>query len=356
MGVPERMQAAVLQGHGGPEVLEVRDDWPVPRPGAGEVLVAVGAAGINNTDLWTRQGAYGDPADPAQRVGWRGVPLEFPRIQGLDIAGRIAAAGAGVSPERVGERVLVDPALYDPATESLPDARLVGSERDGGFAAFVAVPARNAVAIDSPLSDAELASFPCAHLTGEHMLNRARVTAGERVLVTGASGGVGSALVQLVRARGATPIAVVGRGKESRVAALGAELALTREDGVRRQTEAKLGPRAIDVVADLVGGALFGELLEVLRPEGRYVTAGAIAGPKVELDLRTLYLHHLEAIGSSIWTHAEFRDLVAHIEAGRLRPLLADTYPLSEIHAAQTAFEAKRFFGKLVLIPGRRSP
>lgn len=351
MTVPKTMQAAVLEGHGGPEMLTVQDAWPVPTPGAGEVLIAVGAAGINNTDLWTREGAYGDPADPTKRVGWRGVAIEVPRIQGLDIVGRIVGVGQDVAQARIGERVLVDPVLPDPDGGGLPEARLIGSERDGGFAGFVAVPAGNAVAIDSPLSDAELASFPCAHLTGEHMLNRARVAPGERVMVTGASGGVGSALVQLIRARGARPIAVVGRGKEAQAEALGAERVIVREDGVRAQTEAAIGVRAVDVVADLVGGAMFEDLLGVLRPEGRYVTAGAIAGPRVTLDLRTLYLHHLETIGSSIWTHDEFLDLVAHIEAGRLQPLLAKTYPLAQIQEAQAAFAEKRFFGKLVLVP-----
>lgn len=315
MTIPQTMHAAVLTGHGGPEKLEVRDDWPVPRPAAGEVLIAVGAAGINNTDLWTREGAYGDASDPDRRIGWRGVPLEFPRIQGLDVAGQIVAVGEAAPESRIGERVLVDAVLYDPACERLPDAHLIGSERDGGFAEYVAVPAGNAVKIDSPLSDAELASFPCAHLTGEHMLNRARVAAGERVLVTGASGGVGSALVQLVVARGARAIAMVGPGKEALVEGLGAECVITR--GARLEVE--LGSRSVDVVADLVGGLQFPDLLKVLRPEGRYVAAGAIAGPIVELDLRTLYLNHLEAIGSSIWTHEEFRGLVAHIEAGRLK-------------------------------------
>jgi len=353
MGIPRTMQAAVLTGHGGPDRLEVRDDWPVPRPAAGEVLIRVAAAGINNTDLWTREGAYGDPNDPDKRVGWRGVPLELPRIQGLDIAGEIVAVGEAVPNSRIGERVLVDAVLYDAASEGLPAARLIGSERDGGFAEYVAVPAENAVRIDSALTDAELASFPCAHLTAEHMLNRARVAAGARVLVTGASGGVGSALVQLVAARGARPIALVGPGKEALVKDLGAELVITRDGDLTAKVEAALGPRGVDVVADVVGGRQFADLLAVLRPQGRYVSAGAIAGPIVELDLRALYLNHLEAIGSSIWTHEEFRDLVMHIEAGRLKPLLAETYRLADVHRAQRAFEEKRFFGKLVLVPPR---
>lgn len=224
MAIPQTVQAAVLTAHGGPDKLEVRSDWPVPQPAAGEVLIAVGAAGINNTDLWTHEGAYGDADNPDKRVGWRGVPLEFPRIQGLDIAGKIIAVGEAVPESRIGERVLVDAVLYDSASEGLPDARLIGSERDGGFAEYVAVPAGNAVKIDSALSDAELASFPCAHATGEHMLNRARVAAGERVLVTGASGGVGSALVQLVAARGARPIGRARQGAAPRIAVTAGQL------------------------------------------------------------------------------------------------------------------------------------
>jgi NADPH:quinone reductase-like Zn-dependent oxidoreductase len=349
--VPRTMKAVLLTGFGGPEKLDYREDVPVPEPRAGEVLVEVAAAGINNTDIWTREGAYGEEDDAGAVGGWRREPFVFPRIQGGDIAGRIVAVSGEVPASRTGERVLVDPALYADTGDGLVDAGLIGSERDGGFAEYVAVPAANARAIRTTLGDAELATFPIAYVTAERMLNRARVAAGETVFITGASGGVGSALLQLARARGARTVALVGPGKEEQARSVGADAVVTRGSGKLAVAAGAVGGRPIDVVADLVGGAMFSELLSLLRPEGRYVSAGAIAGPIVELDLRTLYLKHLELIGSTMGTRREFADLVSHIESGSIRPLLAATYPLKDIARAQQDFKRKAFFGKLALLP-----
>ena len=153
------MKAVRLTGHGGPEKLEYREDVPTPEPDEGEVLVKVGAAGVNNTDIWTREGAYGSEDDPEEAGGWRrGETMEFPRIQGLDIVGRIVAVGEGVPDFRVGERVLVDFAIYA-EEESLADAEIIGSERDGGFAEYVAVPAENAHEVNtSPTSSPSTAT------------------------------------------------------------------------------------------------------------------------------------------------------------------------------------------------------
>jgi NADPH:quinone reductase-like Zn-dependent oxidoreductase len=349
------MRAVLLTGHGGLEKLEYREDVPTPEPEGGEVLIAVGAAGINNTDIWTREGAYGTEDDPATTSGWRrDRPMRFPRIQGADIVGRIAGVGGGVDASRVGERVIVDNALYGGGEEGLVTSGIFGSERDGGFAEYVAVPAENAHAIESPLSDAELASFPTAYVTSLRMLNRARVSGGENILVTGASGGVGSGLVQLARLRDARVIAVVGPGKEDQARALGAESVVARDAENLPAAVAEVADGLpVDVVADVVGGDAFADLLSVLRPLGRYVTAGAIAGPMVRLDLRTLYLKQLELIGSTMGTHEEFASLVEHIASGKIKPLLARTYPLPDIRQAQRDFVDKNFFGKLVLIPSR---
>ena len=349
---PETMKAVLLTGHGGPEKLEYREYVMMPRPGAGEVLIKIGACGVNNTDIWTREGAYGRDDDPGAVSGWRREPFGFPRIQGADTAGRIVEVGPGVPKSRVGERVLVDLTLYAGPGDGLVEAGYIGSERDGGFAEYVAVPAENAHAADCPLSDAELATFPCAYVTGERMLNRARVRAGETVLVTGASGGVGSGLVQLARLRGARVVALAGPGKEDKVRGIGAEVVITRGGGdLREALRNALGRRPVDVVADLVAGPLFPDMLNILRPEGRYVTAGAIAGPRVDLDLRTLYLKHLEIIGSTMGTRREFADLMGYIVSGAIKPLLARTYPLAEIRRAQRDFVEKAFFGKLVIVP-----
>lgn len=353
--VPETMRAVLLTGHGGPEMLEYREDVPTPVPAPGEVLVRVSACGINNTDIWVREGAYGSEDDPGAVSSWRrGRPLDFPVIQGADIAGRIAAVGDGVDGAIVGKRVMVDFGIYNDPGPSLANVDYIGHGRNGGFAEYCAVPAENAHVVETPLSDAELATFCCACVTAERMLARAHVTGGEIVLVTGASGGVGTGLVQLARARGAVPVAVASARWADALLALGAQAVIAREsDDLGGAIRSTLGARPVDVVADVVGGPMFRTLLSVLRPEGRYVTAGAIAGPLVELDLRTVYLKHLDLVGSTQGAREDFarvRDLAL---AGKLRPMLAGTYPLEDIARAQADFVAKEFIGKLVITTER---
>jgi len=252
----------------------------------------------------------------------------------------------------VGERVLVDPTLHGGEGSGSVGAGFISSERDGGFAEYVAVPAGNAHFVDSAMSDEELATFPTSYVTAERMLKRARLEDGETVLVTGASGGVGSALVQLAKARGAYVVAVVGPGKEGRVRGIGASAVVARGAPDMPAAASKAsGGRPVDVVADVVGGDSFPGLLNALRPEGRYVVAGAIAGPSVNLDLRTVYLNHLEIIGSTMGSREDFSDLVRHVTDGRVRPLLAGVYPLRDMRRAQEDFARKGFFGKLVLVP-----
>lgn len=156
----------------------------------------------------------------------------------------------------------------------------------------------------------------------------------------------------MARARGAIPYAVVGAGKEQALLDIGAEAVITRGDGdLVMAVERALNGRPVDVVADLVGGPLFNDLLRILRPEGRYTTAGAIAGPVVQLDLRTMYLKQLQLHGSSQGTRADFRRIVRYIEDGKIKPLVGGVYPLSEFHRAQSDFMAKAFVGKLVVVP-----
>ena len=353
--IPETMRAVLLTGHGGPEMLEYREDFPTPAPGPGEVLVQVGACGINNTDIWVREGAYGSDDDPGAVSSWRrDRPLEFPVIQGADIAGRIAAVGDGVDEGIVGKRVMVDFGIYNDPGSSLANVDYIGHGRDGGFAEYCAVPAESAHVVETPLSDAELAIFCCAYVTAERMLARAHVTGGEVVLVTGASGGVGTGLVQLARARGAVPVAIASARWADTLLELGAQAVIAREsDDLGAAIRTALGARPVDVVADVVAGPLFKTLLNVLRPEGRYVTAGAIAGPLVELDLRTVYLKHLDLIGSTQGAREDFarvRDLAI---SGKIKPMLAGTYPLEDIARAQGDFVGKDFIGKLVITTER---
>ena len=352
--IPETMSAVLLTGHGGLDRLVHRTDVPVPKPARGEVLIRVTACGMNNTDVWVRQGAYGTAADPGAVSTWRRQDntLTFPRIQGADSVGIIVAVGAGVPAARIGERVMVDFSIYNRDDDSLADIDYMGHGRDGGYAEYQTLPAENAHVVDTDMSDVELATFCCAYLTGEHMLERAGLAPGERVLVTGASGGVGSGIIQLARARGAIPYAIVGAGKKRQVLDVGAEAAIARDvadlpGAVARAT----GGEPIDVVADLVGGPLFNDLLNILRPEGRYTTAGAIGGAVVQLDLRTMYLKQLQLHGSSQGTRKDFRRLVSYIEDRKIRPLVAGIYRLSDFHRAQTDFMAKNFVGKLVVVP-----
>ena len=352
--VPRTMKAVLLTGHGGMDKLVYRTDVPVPQPTAGEVLIEVFACGMNNTDVWVRQAAYGTDENPAAPSSWRrgGTTLTFPRIQGTDSVGRIVAVGSDVDPKRIGQRVMVDFSIYNADDDSLADCDYIGHGRDGGYAEYLTVPVENAQVVRRNMADAELATFCCAYLTGEHMLDRARVKAGERVLITGASGGVGSGLIQLCRARGAIPFAVAGPGKEAQVAKIGAEAVVTRGKGdLAVEVDRATGSKPIDVIADLVAGPMFNDLLRILRPEGRYVTAGAIGGPVVQLDLRTLYLKHLEMHGSTQGTRGAFRRLLGYIEDGKINAVLAATYKLSDFHRAQTDFMNKQFVGKLVVVP-----
>ncbi|MEY4256778.1 MAG: hypothetical protein RLZZ141_2005 [Pseudomonadota bacterium] len=347
------MAAMVLTGHGDYDRLSYRTDVPRPSPLAGELLVRVGAAGVNNTDINTRVGWYATSAAEDGSVtdgSWTGEALGFPRIQGADVCGRVVAVGQGVDPARLGERVLVQACLVS-LRQGLLDVWL-GSERDGGFAQYVCVPSADAHRINSALSDAELASFPCSYATAENLLTRSRVGVGERVLITGATGGVGSAAVQLAKRRGAEVLAVVSPHKMADCAVLGADRLISRDQPLLEA----LGENTIDVVIDVVGGDKWPDLLHVLKPRGRYAVSGAIAGPMVQLDLRKLYLKDLTLYGCTAQDEGVFEALVGYIERGEIRPLLAKTYPLSDLVQAQKDFLAKRHIGKLVVIPPNEEP
>ncbi|MFM9852084.1 MAG: alcohol dehydrogenase family protein [Sphingomonadaceae bacterium] len=355
MTIPATMRAILLIGNGGYDKLELRDDVPVPVPGPDDVLIRVDAAGVNNTDINTRIGWYSKAVAETTHAGatsgiagasddgWSGARFTFPRIQGADACGRIVAVGRGIDPKRIGERILAEPVWRG---TSAFDVRYFGSEVDGAFADYACVPAASAHRINSPLSDAALASFPCAYSTAENILTRIGVVAGERVLITGASGGVGSAAVQLAKRRGAEVVAMAGVEKAEAVRALGADHVIARS----ADPAVLFGKDYFDAAVDVVGGTQFSAILDSLKRGGRYGVSGAISGPVVDLDLRTLYLKDLRLIGCTILERDVFANMIGYIERGEIKPLLSATFPMRGIVAAQEAFLTKRHVGKIVLV------
>jgi len=354
------MKAVVTTGNGGYDRLDYRD-VPIPELLSGEVLVQVLAAGMNNTEINTRLGWYSDSVTAATNDsasvaedqvidladgGWN-ESTPFPLIQGTDCCGRIVAVAADVDAGRIGSRVLIRPCMRVNGFDSL-DNIWMASDFDGAFAQLVKVPSSEAFAIDSNWQDAELATIPCAYGTAENMIHRAKVSGDDHVLVTGASGGVGSAVVQLAKLRGARVTTVVSQEKTKALIDLGVDRVISR--GADLETE--LGKNSIDVVFDNVAGADFGILLKLLRRGGRYASSGAIAGPLVTMDMRHFYLKDLKLIGCTAWDEPVFSNLVSYIENNEIKPLLAASFPMRDIVNAQQQFLLKQHVGNFVLIPG----
>lgn len=361
--IPATMRAVVTTGNGGYDQL-VYQDVPVPELGPGEVLVQVLAAGINNTEINTRLGWYSatvtssteDAAAATRELvtprvdgGWS-EPTPFPLIQGTDCCGRVVSVAPDVGGSILGARVLVRPCMRPFGFDSIEN-KWMGSDFDGAFAQYVAVPAAEVFSVDCDWTDVELGSMPCAYGTSENMLHRAQVAEGDHVLVTGASGGVGSATVQLAKRRGATVTAVCSEPKMEAVRAIGADIVIPRGDDL----VAALGAMTVDVAIDNVAGPSFGQVLEVLRRGGRYASSGAIGGPLVEFDVRTFYLKDLTLIGCTAWDEPVFPNLISYIEGDEIRPLVAKTFPLEQIVAAQREFLEKRHVRKFVLLPPREN-
>lgn len=360
--LPSTMAAVHLTGHGGLDKLEYRSDVPVPSPGTGEVLIEVGAAGINNTDINTRIGWYSKTVDGATETGaatgfdtvadddeasWSGTALTFPRIQGADVCGRIVSVGPQVDSNRLGQRVLVRNMLRSYVDYRPYECWTFGSECDGGFAQFAVAPSQETHTVDSDWDDVHLAAVPCAYSTAENMLHRAHVTAGQRVLIFGASGGVGMAAVQLAKRRGATVLAVSSASKAAQVRQHGADQVIERGADLA----AEVGTQSVDVIVDVVGGTAVSANLELLRFGGKYTLAGAIGGPIAEVDLRTVYLRDLSLLGCTFQEDDVFADLIGYIERNEVSPLVSKTYPLSAIRRAQEDFMGKTYPGKLVVVP-----
>jgi len=363
--IPNTMKAMVLTGHGDVDKLEYQD-VSVPAPGPGEVLVQVTATAKNNTDRKAREGLYPTKKGEMTSFQMGGKPtLVFPRIQGADIAGRIAAVGDGVDESRIGERGLLDFNIYANDRRDInltPD--YFGHGADGGYAEYVALPADQFHHIPNPeLGDAEVASLGmCSYQTAMHMLTSARIKAGERVLVTGASGGVGTALIQLCRIMGATPYALSKQDKAAALLELGAEAVLDRSDmeSFVDRVKAETGGKPIDAVMDLVGGEMTDVFIDTMifdmnarSSYPRLSIAGASGGNISEILWTRIYLYQVQIFGVSHGTREEAEQLMAWIREGQLKPVLHSAFRLSDLHRAEEYFvnRGSNYLGKIVIVP-----
>ncbi len=340
------MRAAIFDDHGGPAVVQVREvESPVPGPG--EVRIRVGASGMNHLDLWVR----------------RGLPVEttMPHIGGSDVAGTVDAVGAGVSDWRGGERVVVNPTLSCGSCawclegeEPLCDEfRILGEHTQGGFAEYVVVPAGNLYRIPDHVPFERAAAAPLVFLTAwRGLVTRGRLTANESVLITAASGGVGTAAIQIAKLLGATVFAVTSSPWVERVAQLGADRVFDRLDGdYGRDLWAATGKRGVDVIFDSVGAATFKQNARALAKRGRMVVYGATTGAEGTLDIRTLFWRQLEILGTTMSTPAEFRTVMDHLFSGELSPVVDVAWPLDRAADAHARLEAGKAFGNIVLVP-----
>jgi NADPH:quinone reductase-like Zn-dependent oxidoreductase len=364
--IPARMAAVELVGHGGLDKLVYRTDVPTPVPAVGEVLIKVGAAALNNTEINTRTGWYDRVVDESlsEELGrsgraddagatWNNTAMTFPRIQGASVAGTVVAVGGGVDRAVLGTRVVVDPSVRDPRLPPRAQiAQYLGGDRDGGFAEYVRVPMVNAHPIAGTLTDAEVATFPCSYDTAEEMLERAGLSEGETVVITGAAGGVGTAAIQLAHARGARVVAIASGSKEARLRELGVFGFVSRQEPDLAAAVADLiGSRGADVAVDVVGGDMFASLLLMLRRGGRYATAGAIGGPVTRIDLRELIYKDLELYGITNPTSSTFQRVIDLVDQGRITPLVEAVFPLSKLREAQEAMLTRSHIGKIVVVP-----
>jgi NADPH:quinone reductase-like Zn-dependent oxidoreductase len=339
------MNAVILKGNGDYDQLEYVENFNTPKPKDNEVLIQIKAAAVNNTDINTRIGWYSKNDNSSTDASWGGDHLMFPRIQGADVCGYIVAVGKNIDILRIGQRVLIEPSLQKLNGKQLENPWYFGSECDGGFANFTVISSEHAHEIKSDYSNIELASFPCSYSTAENLLTRSNVNENDIVLISGASGGVGSAAIQLAKARGAKVIAITSPSKFEGIKEIGANKVLSREDNIVDV----LGKNSVTVVIDLVAGEKWTDFLEVLKPKGRYAVSGAIAGPIVELDIRTLYLKDLSFFGCTILEEEIFSNLIKRIEKEEIKPLVAKIYALNNIVEAQKEFLTKKHIGKIVL-------
>lgn len=336
------MKAVRFHAHGGPDVLrheEVRD----PAAQAGEAVVRVRACALNHFDLRQRRG----PAD---------VPL--PHISGADVAGEVVEAPGGEI--GAGRRVLVQPgvscgrcdACLAGCDNECPRYDVIGQRRDGGYAELLRVPAQNLVALPDTIGFVEAAAFPVSFLSAWHMLvTRARLSAGEDVLVTAAGSGIGQAAVQIAWLHGARVFATAGSAeKVAKARRLGAYEAFNHHtDDVAAEVRKHTNGRGVQVIVEPAGQAAWERSLACLAHGGRLVVCGAVTGHDARLDLRLLLSRQCAVLGSYMGRKSELLRAMRHFAAGQLRPVVDRTYPLAEAAEAQRRLERSEHFGKIVL-------
>ncbi len=341
------MRAAVFSEFGGPDVVRL-EDLPTPEPAPGEVRIAVRAAAMNHLDLWIR----------------RGLPLEItmPHIGGSDVAGVVDEVGPGVEGVAKGTRVVVDPSLeyewYDRASSgpTLPprEFRIIGEHTQGGFAEFCVAPAANLVEIPGEVSFETAAAGSLVGVTAwRALMVRGGLRAGERVLITGASGGVSTMAVQMARLAGAQVFAVTsGAENVERVRELGAHVVYDRLEGDwGKRVWADTGKAGVDLVLDSVGEAVWVPCLRALAVRGRLVTFGATTGARGETEIRSVFWKQLSILGSTMGTPEDYRSAMDLVFQGRVRPVVHSVLPLEEARRAHEMLEAGEVFGKVVLAP-----
>ena len=353
------MRAVRLYGHGGTDMLRLQD-VPLPRVGDQDVLVRVCFCGLNHSDLNLRRGTYYGMATDAGQVGWRQTPIRFPLIPGSDVAGLVAQVGRLTSGLREADPVVLYPYVgcgtcvqCGCGNDHLcPNVEYLGSERDGGYAEFIAVPARVAYRVPFGVALEEAAALSVNFLTAWHMMvTRGGLQPGETVMITGASGGVGSACLQIAKLMDARVLAIVGsREKAERALEAGAAAAVVMGQGDLADAVQRLtGGDGLDMVVEVVGVATWDSSLRALRPEGRLVVCGAVSGATVETDLKLIYLRHLSVVGSTMGSPSEFQHVLSLLGTGAIHPVIDRIYPLAKVAEAQRRLENREQFGKILL-------
>lgn len=342
------MKAAIFRQHGGPEVIEVAD-VPTPEPGPGQVLVKVHAAALNHLDLWARRGLPG-------------LEFEFPHIGGSDMAGTVEELGDGAEGPDVGARVLVNPSLWcghcewcRKGEESLCESyRIIGEHLHGGFAEFAAVPARNVLPIPDDLAFEDAAAVPLVYQTAwRGMISRGRLRPGETVLVTGGSGGVSTAAIQIAKLAGAYVFAVTaGAEKASRLQELGADVVIDRDrSDFSKEVWHATGRRGVDIAFDSVGETVWPDILRAMARNGRLVSYGATTGSKGNVEIRLAFWKQLQIIGTTMSSRSEFEEVMSLVFEKELEPVIDIVWPLEKVRDAHRRLEAGEQFGKIVLTP-----